>query len=97
MIVGTSKLKEEDLVKYAKTVETFHEYCIQLIPEEFRHIQPIVNNQIYLCCLCLRKCDAVPWNVKKDILQETLKDVRIVGYTNELIDFVDILVYVGRR
>lgn len=96
MIVGTSKISTKDLIKYATSVESFKEYCVSLIPEEYRHLQVIVNNQVYICCLCLRKCEAVSWDVKKQILDKCLQDIRIVGCTNALIDFTDVLMYIGR-
>lgn len=96
MIVGTTKVEVSDLVKHTKSVDDFRNYCIHLVPDKYRHLQAVVNNQIYICCLCLRKCDAVAWDTKKEILRKCMQDIRIVGCTNELIDFDDILMYVGR-
>ena len=96
MIVGISKIDAQEMAKHTKTVEEFKEYCISLVPEEFRHVKAIVGNQTYLCCLELRRNANVNWDTKKLILNTLLREVHIVGCTNELINVADMLVYIER-
>lgn len=96
MIVGTSIIDDLELSKHIKSVNDFKEYCISLVPKEFQHLQAIINNQLYICCLHLRRNDRVSWDVKKEIINEVLREVHIVGCTNELINVTDILMYLER-
>lgn len=96
MVVGTSKINMADLARHTRSAKIFKDYCISLVPENFRHIQPIISNQIYICCLYLRKCSLVDWSVKKTLISESLVNIHPIGCTNELIDISDILMYVER-
>lgn len=96
MIVGTSKIDTIELAKHTKSCDDFKEYCISLVPEQFRHLQVVVNNQIYICCLYLRRCNNVDWSRKKEIIKSVLEEVHVVGCTNELIDIGDIIMYLER-
>lgn len=96
MIVGTSKIDIADLAHHTKSAEVFKDYCVSLVPENFRHIQPIISNQIYICCLYLRKCSLVDWSAKKTLISDSLVNVHPIGCTNELIDISDVLMYVER-
>lgn len=96
MIVGTSKIDDLELSKHIDSTDDFKQYCISLVPEEFRHLEAIISNQMYICCLYLRRSNRVSWDIKKDIINEVLREVHIVGCTNELINVTEILMYLER-
>ncbi|MBQ2885857.1 MAG: hypothetical protein IJE43_19200 [Alphaproteobacteria bacterium] len=96
MIVGTSNVIKSEMAKHVKSLTDFKQYCKSLVPEEFRHIDAIVNNQQYLCCLVLRKDNNVSWSIKKDLIDAVMRETKIVGCTNELINIADILFFLER-
>ena len=86
MIVGKVEVDVSVLAKHIKNKEEFLAYCDSLVPSEFRHNEHIINNQRYLCCLLLRKTNYVPWSQKKELLDEVMSSIRIVGYVDILIE-----------
>jgi len=82
------------LIKNADTVPHFREYCEELVPEEYRHVQAIVENQQYYCCLLLRRVDSIPWSRKREIINGVMSGIRIVGYTDSLIEAASLAQYV---
>lgn len=85
MIVGKTDVLVEDVEKHSKDVETFVKYAESLVPEEFRHVTAIVDNQKYLCCLILRSSKRVSWEKKKEIINDVMYSIKIVGYTENII------------
>ena len=96
MIVGSKVVNDAELSKHVGSVSDFKDYCKELVPVEFRHLQAVINNQIYLCCLYVRRSNRIDWETKKKILNDALRDVHIVGCTNELLNVSDILMYIER-
>ena len=86
MLVGKSDVDTSELVKHTRTSEEFLMYTDSLVPYDFRHNKTIVDNQRYLCCLLLRSCDGVSWDIKKKILDDVMPAIHIVGFTDMLID-----------
>lgn len=85
MLVGRADVRAHEIVRHIGSVEEFKEYALQLVPTEFQHVQAIVDNQLYLCCLVLRKSD-IAWSVKSSIISEVMSNVRVVGYTDVVIE-----------
>ena len=85
MIVGRADITLEDVEKHIKDVEQFINYSDSLVPEEFKHVTAIIHNQRYLCCLILRTSQRVSWDKKKEIIDNVMFGIRIVGYTDEVI------------
>lgn len=94
VIVGTIHVDEKLLVKSADTVSHFCEYCEGLVPEEYRHVRAIVENQQYYCCLLLRRVDSLSWSRKREIIDGVMKGIKIVGYTDSLIEAAGLAQYV---
>ena len=90
MLVGKSDVAIQELERRVKDVEEFKKYCDSLVPEEFKHISAIRNNQRYICCLILRTSKCIPWNIKLSCINRVMQDIQIVCYTDMLIE-VDIL------
>lgn len=86
MLVGKSDVNMSELVKHTKSSEEFLNYSDSLVPEDFKHNKSIIDNQRYLCCLLLRSYSGVSWDIKKKLLDEVMPAIRIVGYTDALID-----------
>ncbi len=95
MIIGTIHVNEQSLVRSADTVERFCEYCKQLVPEEYRHVQAIVENQQYYCCLLLRRLESISWSRKREIINGVMRSIRIVGYTDSLVEATSLAQYVN--
>ena len=86
MLVGKSNIELHDLLKHIQNAETFTEYCDSLVPSEFRHVQAIIDNQRYLCCLMLRQAKTVDWSVKSQIIENVMCDIKIIGFTDMIIE-----------
>ena len=86
MIVGKAYISEIELQHNVKSAEEFIKFCDNLVPKEFRGCKGIVNNQRYLCCLYLRKCKSVSWDVKKEILNTVMPQISVIGYINNLVE-----------
>lgn len=95
MIVGNGSITIADVESHSASADVLIEYSDSLIPEEYKHIKEIRDNQRYLCCLLLRQSSTVPWDRKKEILDRVLYDTRITGFTDSVVearsvwDFVD--------
>ena len=85
MVIGKA-VEAIDVVKHIKNPEEFVEYCYSLVPQEFQHVPAIKNNQVYYCILILRSTKMVDWPTKNKIINAVMPSVRIVGYTNQLIE-----------
>ena len=93
MIIGTVQVSEEILALKAKDPEVFKQYCRSLVPEEYRHVQAIVDNQIYYCCLLLRASKQISWDEKRNLLNKVMWDLKITGFTGSLIEAKSLLDY----
>lgn len=91
MVIGVIDICKSKLVGHIGSVEEFIAYCDALVPQEFRHVEAIVGNQRYLCCITLRSMGNVPWDKRKEIISAVLRDTRIVGYTDTLIEAESLL------
>lgn len=86
MLVGKADVNIRELVVRCKKEEELLNYMDSLVPEGFRHIRAIVDNQRYICCLYIRASKVIPWDVKKDLLNNIMSKLTVVGYTNILIE-----------
>lgn len=86
MIVGKISVEEEDLVQHVNTSQEFMDFCASLVPQEFRHVQGIIENQEYYCCLLLRQVQQLSWPKKREIINSVMSKVRIVGYVDSVIE-----------
>ena len=85
MIVGNSSLSVEDVVNHSGSYEELVQFSDSQIPDEWKHIQAIVDNQRYVCALLLRR-SSVKWEHKKGIIDRIMSEVTILGYPNVLYD-----------
>lgn len=90
MLVGKCDVALQELEYRAKNAEEFKKYSDSLVPEDFRHIIAILNNQRYVCCLILRTSKIIPWDVKSTCINNVMRDIQIIGYTDMLIE-IDML------
>lgn len=86
MLVGKSYVELHDLVRHTKDVDMFKEYCDSLVPSEFKHVQAIIDNQRYLCCLVLRQAKTVDWDKKSQIIESVMRDIKIIGFTDTVVE-----------
>lgn len=86
MLVGKINIDVEKLKKNTYSKEMFCAYCDSLVPAEFRHRKEIINNQRYICCLVMRNSKLISWDVKKPLINEVMKGLRITGYTDTLLE-----------
>lgn len=97
MLIGKASVDKAKLLASLKTVDKFIAFSDSLVPEEFRHVQAILSNQRYICCLLLRKEKSVDWNVKKEIIEKVMEDISIVGYTDVLIEVNKLFAFADMR
>lgn len=97
MIVGTTEVKVEQVEKVSHSVSEFISFAESLVPEEFRQCKAIVDNQKYICCLILRKSKLLDWDKKNRIIEEVLKDTRVMGNANELVSITKIYSLIDRE
>lgn len=95
MIIGSSSVNNAELIKCSKSYDDFLAYCKKLVPQEFRHVDVIINNQCYFCALKLRSCKEVSWEVKKPLCNEVLRKHQICGGLNEIIEVGNLLTIVN--
>lgn len=86
MLVGVINININELARHTQSVDSFKSYSDSLVPIEFRHNQAILSNQLYLCCVTLRKSDNVPWDIKKPLVNEVMNNLSIVGYADSLVE-----------
>lgn len=86
MIVGCADVDLVELRRNCSTKLQLMEYAESLVPEEFRHIKDIVDNQCYLCCLTLRKDTKVSWDIKKPVIDDVMRAISITGFTDCLVE-----------
>lgn len=86
MLVGNSKVSVADVEKHCQSTGTFLDFADSLVPEEFKHVQAIIDNQRYLCCLLLRRSTKYPYDKKAEIIENVMSNVSIVGYVNDIED-----------
>ncbi|MDE5639923.1 MAG: hypothetical protein K2I47_09130, partial [Odoribacter sp.] len=56
------------------------------MPEEYRHVRAIVDNQKYYCCLVVRQIAGIAWPKKRELINAVMRDVQIVGYVDCVIE-----------
>lgn len=86
MIIGVADIPESEITKHIQSVEEFCVYCEQLVPEEYRHIKAIVDNQKYYCCLILRQITGISWPKKRGLINVVMSSVQIVGYVDSVVE-----------
>jgi len=91
MIVGASRVDKQELVLASTSVQSFEEFCVAQVPDEFKHCREIVDNQKYLCCIILRSIKTVPWDKKKPVIDDVMRGLSIVGFTDTLVEATSLL------
>lgn len=86
MFVGSSNIDREYLKKIYRNPDRIREYSNSLIPQEFRHLEILRDNQLYFVCMTLRKIGITDYKTLQNTIRELLKGVRITGYTDEVTD-----------
>lgn len=86
MIIGSMQVEVQELRKYLSSVPVFREYAKSLVPEEYRHIKEIVDNQVYYNLLVLRKTESIHWQVKKELIIEIANSVKLTGLIDKVFD-----------
>lgn len=86
MIIGMADIPEAEITKHVQSVEGFCAYCEQLVPEEYRHVQAIVDNQKYYCCLVVRRIAGISWSKKRELIGTVMCGVRVIGYVDSVIE-----------
>lgn len=97
MIIGTMAIDTEALVKNSKTAEQFNKFCESLVPEEFRHIHAITDNQKYICCMIYRRLKNVAWPKKRELLNEVLRGLHIIGFADMIIEASSLMGMVDQK
>ena len=97
MIVGRSDVSILEVERHSKDVKTFIQFADSLIPQEFRNVLAIQQNQRYLCCLILRKSKSISWDKKEALITEVLAQVRITGFVDNIISAEDIWTFVDKE
>lgn len=86
MLVGLAAVDVSECIKRTKTYDDFRAYCTSLIPRDFQHVDAIVNNQCYLCCILLRKSDTMTWEQKREFCNMVMSKISTVGYVDCIIE-----------
>ena len=97
MLVGKANIEKRDLIFKCKTAEDIRALAISLIPKEFSHIPEIVDNQIYIICLHIRRCDDIKWSFKRPLIDEAMKDIKISGYIDRVIECRTLLAFTDMK
>lgn len=96
MLLGKSDVDIIELRKHMVDYETYCAYCDSLIPEEFRHVKELCDNQRYYCAMNIRKSEDIPWDKKKDLIVTVMSNVTVTGLTDMCIDIETLKPYMGR-
>lgn len=97
MLVGSSKV---DMIKLSSCMfneKKLVEYSNSLIPEEFKDVQQVKSNQLYLCCLYLRKVPCKEYKARKAFISGIMGNLKVVGSAKELIEVSIIKDLVNRK
>lgn len=86
MFVGSSNIDTIHLRKIFKDIKLVKEYSNSLIPKEFKHIQELQDNQLYLICMTLRKIGLLDYKEVSSVIGTLMKDIKVTGYVDEVID-----------
>lgn len=96
MLLGKALIDENVLKRHVSSLAEFYNYCDSLIPEDFRHVSQLRDNQRYLCTLLLRKSEKIPWEVKKDIITAVMSSTRVTGLTDSCIEVSQLYEYISK-
>lgn len=86
MLVGCTSLSNEKLLKIYRNPEALRHYSNSLIPEEFRHVKELQDNQLYFVCMTLRKLGIKDYKELQKTIHELLKGLRVTGYVNDVVE-----------
>ena len=86
MFIGSKDLDLDFLRKNFYNIEKLKNYSNSLIPEEFRHLDQIQDNQLYYIVLNLRKIGITDYRKLKSVTRELLSGIKIMGYVNSVIE-----------
>lgn len=94
MIVWDKTVELADLEKHCSSADAFLQFCDSIVPEGYRHIVQLLNNQRYYCALLLRKSERVNWDKKKAIIKAVMDDICVIGYSDVVMAVDEIFTYV---
>lgn len=95
MIIGSSVIDYGILCSCYPSISKIKRYSNSLIPQEFRGIKQIEDNQLYYVTLSLRKMPTITdYKLLKKVIAELMDGVLIIGYSNEVIELSNIWQYV---
>ena len=97
MLVGKFDISPEDVGKHTDSIKSFLDYSDSFVPVEFSHLEKVLENQRYLCCMLLRRSENVSWTIKNNILNHVLSHISICGFADSLIDIGTIYNFVDMK
>lgn len=86
MIIGSTNVDKSFLMRNFKYTDKIIEYSNSLIPDEFRHIKELRDNQLYYICMTLRKLGLSDYRALHNSIHTLLKGVRITGYVDDVLE-----------
>lgn len=86
MIIGTTQVSLLELQKHIDSARNFMLYAEALVPERYRHVKEIVDNQVYYNLLIIRKAESIQWKIKKDLIDEVMGKIFIKGFMDVIFD-----------
>lgn len=91
MIVGTTKLNYGEIKGYIHKPQELKAYCTTLVPLWARHIDAIVNNQMYYVAIRIRDMLSIPYKLRQEMITCLIKDVQLTGVVSSFTSITDII------
>lgn len=86
MFVGSTNIDKDKLRRIFKDPSLVKAYSDSLIPEEFRHIRELQDNQLYIVAMTIRRIGLNDYKAMEKSINQLLKGVRITGFTQSLVE-----------
>lgn len=91
MIIGTTKVSLPLIDKAIKDYDNLYEYAKSLLDKSIQHNEQLIFNQMYYCLIYYRKESPKHWKIKKELISEIVKNIRIKGYLTSYIEINEIV------
>lgn len=97
MFVGSLKYDKEKVKSLNGDTGGMREYAKSLIPEELRHNDSLVANQLYYIYTDVAKDTSLSMEVRKELADTLMYRIKIVGYLNSFVPITDMIRFVNRN
>ena len=91
MLLGTTHITEDELRQCGINAERLRQLAVSKVPTIFRHIKPIVDNQVYYTATLIRSLYEDDYNRWFPLCNELLENIKITGELDRIVECSEVL------